>query len=130
MARKGSRRTAELISRLVEIGTATLVEQLGVPEKQAREAMREVAHKLASEYGGSFMYVPKDRDFALDKRDLQIHQRLERGSNVYDVARDYGLTERQIYAVYQLVRKQLMTRQQGALPGFDKAEVSEPEPAR
>ena len=99
MGRKGTQRSAELISRLVEIGAATLVEQLAVPEQQAREAMREVAHKLANEYGGAFMYVPKDQEFALDKRDLQIFERLERGSNVYDVARDHGLTERQVYSV-------------------------------
>ena len=119
MSRKGSQRSAELISRLVEIGTATLIEQLTVPAAQAREAMRDVAHKLANEYGGAFMYVPKDQEFALDQRDMLIHQRLERGSSVYDVARDYSLTERQIYAIAQHVRERIGANRQNGLPGFD-----------
>ena len=120
MARKGSHRSIELISRLVELGTSTLADQLGIPERQAKEAMHEITRKLADEYGGAYIYVPKDQEFALDQRDLRIVEQLDRGSLVEDVARDYGLTERQIYAVAKYARQHLVAKRQTHLPGFDQ----------
>ena len=118
MGRKGSQRSAELIQRLVEIGMRVIVDELGVPEQQARQAMREIAHRLANEYGGEFMYVPKDREFVLERRDLQILERLDRGSSVHDVARENGLTARQVYSVVQHARRHLQAKRQNPLPGF------------
>lgn len=122
MARRGSTRSAELVLRLVDLGTRTLVEQLGqelgLTEPQAREAMREVAHNLAGEYGGTYMYVPKDREFELTKRDMEIYERLQ-GGNANDLAIEYRLGVQQIYSINRYVRDQLVRKRQGRLPGFD-----------
>jgi Mor family transcriptional regulator len=124
MARNGSTRSAELVMRLVEIGTRTLVEQLGealgLTDLQAREAMREVAHSLAVEYGGTYLYVPQDREFELTKRDMQIYARLQ-GGNANDLAVEFGLSVAQIYSINRHVRDQLLREKQGRLPGFDDA---------
>lgn len=117
MSRKGGKRSAELVLRLVELGSRELVEQLGVVELQAREVMREIAHNLARHYGGQFMYVPKDQEFALTKRDMEIYEELGSG-NVHEVAAKWGLTERQVYAINSYVRDQIMRKRQGELPGF------------
>lgn len=116
--RRGGKRTAELVLRLVELGARELAEQLKVPEPQARELMREIAHNLARHYGGQFMYVPKDQEFALTKRDLLIFERFN-GSNVQELALEHGLTARQVYAILGHVRDQQLRKLQGELPGFD-----------
>ena len=121
MGRKASRRPAELIAELVRLGTSTLVETLGISEPKAREAMREVAHNLARNHGGTIMYVPKDMEFSLTKRDLRIYERMGR-ENVHDLAREYDLTAQQLYAINRSVRDQMLRSRQDPLPGFGAAD--------
>jgi Mor family transcriptional regulator len=118
MARKGSSRSAELIVQLVGIGTPTLVEQFGVSELQAHQAMREIAHNLARSYGGQLMYVPRDQDFALTKRDMQIYERMGRES-IHELAKEFDLTVQQLYSINRYVRDQIQRKRQNALPGFE-----------
>lgn len=102
MARRGAK-VAALIRVLVELGTRNLVEQCQLPEPQAREAMRQIAHALARNYGGSYMYVPKDSWFALSERDVEIYRRLM-GGNANELAREFGLSVQQVYAINRHVR--------------------------
>ena len=103
MGRKGSKKQyAELVSRLVEIGARNLV-QCGLGDAQARQAMREIAHALASEYGGTSMYVPKDQEMTRTLRDMEIYERL-RNDNASVLALEYKLSEQQIYSIYKYVR--------------------------
>lgn len=120
MARKGSTKTAEMVTRLVDLGTRTLTEQCGLTDIQSREAMREIAHNLARDYGGSYMYIPQDHEFEMTKRDLQIYEQLQSG-NANEVARDHGLSVQQIYAINRYVRDQLQRKRQNRLPGFEDA---------
>ena len=121
MARKGNKRSADLVLKLVELGTATLVEQLDIPQLQASEAMREIAHNLARQFGGTSVYVPQDHEFELSKRDMIIYERMGRES-VSALALEYGLSERQVYAINRHVRDQIASKRQTALPGFEPVE--------
>jgi Mor family transcriptional regulator len=118
MSRKGNQKSAEMITRLVEVGSSTLAEFLGTPQAQAEEVMREIAHNLARHYGGGMMYFPKDHEFALTKRDLQIYSEMRSG-NAAEVARKWGLSDRQVYAINSHVRDSIMRKRQGKLPGFE-----------
>jgi Mor family transcriptional regulator len=119
MGRKGrGGEAAELIKLLVELGTRTLVEQCSFPEQQAREAMREIAHNLARNYGGNFMYVPKDSEFALTKRDLVIYERMTSG-NANELSREFKLSVQQIYSINRYVREKLLRDRQARLPGIE-----------
>jgi Mor family transcriptional regulator len=119
MARRGSKEAAELINTLVELGTRTLVEQCSLPEPQARESMREIAHNLARNYGGSYMYVPKDSEFQLTKRDLEIYEQLV-GGNANEVARRHNLSVQQVYAINRHVREKTLRDRQRPLDGLDE----------
>lgn len=121
MARRGTKEAAELIKVLVELGTRTLVEQCSLPESQARESMREIAHNLARNYGGSYMYVPKDSEFQLTKRDLEIYGRMV-GGNANELAREYDLSVQQIYSINRHVREKVLRDRQGTLSGIDTAD--------
>lgn len=117
MGRKGGAKSADMINRLVELGAATLTEQLNVPRDQAELAMREIAYNLARHYGGAMMYFPRDHEFALTKRDLQIYAEMRPG-NASELARKWGLSDRQIYAINSHVHNSVMRKKQQKLPGF------------
>ena len=121
MPRRGSSEAAELIKVLVELGTRTLVEQCALPESQARESMREIAHDLARNYGGSYMYVPKDSEFQLTRRDLLIYDRMV-GGNANELAREYDLSVQQIYAINRHVREKMQRDRQRPLTGLENEE--------
>lgn len=122
MARKGTNEAAEMIKALVDLGTRTLVEQCSLTEPQARESMREIAHNLARNYGGSYMYVPKDSEFQLTKRDMEIYERMI-GGNANELAREFDLSVQQIYSINRHVREKLLRDRQGRLPGVEPAEA-------
>jgi Mor family transcriptional regulator len=119
MGRKGSNRVTELVQQLIHLGTLTLVETFGCNELQAQVTMREIAHNLARSNGGEYLYVPKDQDFGLTKRDMAIYERMGK-ENVNDLAKEYGITARQLYSINRYVRDHLVRKRQGNLPGFDE----------
>ena len=120
MARRGGRsKTSDFIERLVAIGTQTLVADMGLSDDVARTSMREIAHNLCREWGGSDLYVPQDMEFELTRRDLQIWERFL-GYNHDELARDFGLTPRQIRNIVKHVRQAELRKRQGQLPGFDE----------
>ena len=122
MSRKGGKRSAEIVTRLVELGAKALVEQFEIADAQAQHVMREIAHDLARHYGGGMVYFPKDHEFALTKRDLEIYAELRSG-NAIDVARKHGLSDRQVYAINRHVLDQVQRKRQNPLPGFEEPEA-------
>lgn len=119
MARRGNNdRAAALIRRLTEIGAAVLVRDLGVDKAKAEASMREIAHDLAKEHGGAYIYVPQDHEFELTKRDMRIWDRFN-GHNVQELVAEFGLSQVQIHCIIKHVRRQQARRNQAALPGFE-----------
>jgi Mor family transcriptional regulator len=118
MSRKGNQRVSEFVACLIDIGTKELVEQRCCSEPQAREVMREISHNVARHYGGQVMYVPQDVEFDLTKRDREIYAAFN-GTNVNDVAKKYGLSVRQIYAINKRCMEDLMRKMQHPLPGME-----------
>lgn len=122
MTRKGTSRTGMLVTRLVELGTRTLMDHLGevpgITEQQAATVMREVAHNLAREWGGSHLYIPKDNELALTRRDIEIYERAH-GGNINELAMEYRLSRQQVYSICRLVRERQIRSRQAALPGIE-----------
>lgn len=119
--RRSKPRTSEIIQRLVDIGTGRLAEDAGLEAGRARFVMREIAHALCLEYGGNEVYVPKDLELQLDKRDLQIWERFK-GDNTWQLAAEFGLTERQIRYICAVMRKRSTALNQMELPGLQEPE--------
>lgn len=117
MARKGNR-SSEIISRLVEIGAQRLVEEAELNPERARFLMRQIAHAVSTELGGDHVYWPRDPDFPLELRDLQIWQRFT-GHNTDDLARQFDLTPRQVRYICAEMRKRAIRENQAQLPGFE-----------
>lgn len=118
MARKGTSKTPEMVTRLVDIGVKRLVEQLNVAEEPARALMRDVAHDLCREWGGNDMYVPKNEEFELSERDRQIWAEFT-GFNGAELASRYGLSVRQVRYIIALVSRRETRNSQHELPGLE-----------
>lgn len=121
MGRRGTEKTAEMITTLVDLGVRTLTADGLMDETTARINMREIAHNLARQYGGQYLYVPQDTQFALTRRDEQIYAELASG-NANEVARKHGISVQQVYAINRYVRQELMRKRQQVLPGLEPAE--------
>jgi Mor family transcriptional regulator len=123
MSRKGKRSPTELVTRLVDIGSAKLTKELGASGEAARQLMRDIAHELCREYGGTPMYIPKDADYMRDVRDEAIWAEFD-GTNVLDLATKYDLTAVQIYCIVKMMRAKHSSRSQPRLPGFEDPEAA------
>lgn len=119
MGRKGRPTAPELVARLVEIGVEVLVRQLGVPEVQAKEAMREIAHGLCREYGGQRLSIPQDMEYPLEQRDERLYAAFT-GDNIPELVALFGLTAQQVRNIVAHKRRQNAARRQMVL-GLEEA---------
>lgn len=112
------RRLNELIDKIVSVGSAALVAQLGADTERARDLMRDVAHDVCAEVGGGPIYVGKDVRFGESKRNSEIFRKWRSGALVVELARDHGLTTARVYHIIKLERDADRAKRQGQLPGF------------
>jgi Mor family transcriptional regulator len=125
------RRFTHLVDDIVTYGVRHLVE-LGMPEADARAAMRTVAHGVCSANAKCLIYVPADLDFELDARDLAIWQAYQvagptgtrpcSGERVQELAAEHGVSIQWIYQIVRRMHRAEIIKRQGVLPGIDPAE--------
>ncbi|CAM4198708.1 Mor transcription activator family protein [Bordetella pseudohinzii] len=102
----------ELFSDLVT-HVETLLRDLGLPPEIADQAAAAVADFLADHWGGQYVLIPKDFQFKLATRDLEMY-RSHRG-DFSVTARKWGMTERGTRKVIERVMKRLVAQNQGRL---------------
>lgn len=112
------RRVNELIDKMVSVGAAALVSELGADIEAARELMRDVAHDVCVELGGGPVYLSKDIRFELTKRDLQMFEEWRAGATAVDQARKYRLTVARVYQIIKACRDTDRAKRQLQLPGL------------
>lgn len=88
----------------------------GNPSEHARLAFAQT-ELVRTELGGGQFYLAKGREFELSLRDRQILARFT-GHNHRELARDFDLTERQIYDILARRSREEFERRQGQLPGL------------
>lgn len=71
----------------------------------------DVVERLRLHWGGADLYLPKATLWALGRRDAEIYSKFK-GNNVAALAREYSLTERQIYAIIARCRREHLDRTQ------------------
>lgn len=105
---------AELLNDIALKITAKAQEH-GLSVDSARLLGVETAAKLADDWGGQLVYVPKDAAQKIKVRNAQIYREFT-GNNVQELAAKYGLG---IHAVYRLIegerRRRAQTQEQATL---------------
>lgn len=117
--RRSKPRVSEVINRIVDIGVAVLSEDLRLDADKVRASMREVAHSFCSEYGGQSLYLPRDFEIALEKRDIKIWESYN-GRNSFELSQEFNLTDRQIRFILAMMRKREAAARQHDLPGMEQ----------
>jgi Mor family transcriptional regulator len=102
-------RYPEILTDLAEHAAELLHEECGIPQPDAERVARKLADRIGETWAGCQPYIGKGA--VLDKRDLEIVSRFN-GANHACLAREYELTERQIYNIIARVRSEEIRRRQ------------------
>jgi len=107
-------RYPEVLRDLIDKGSERISEQLGIPMDQAREIAWHITEIIRKDWSGDQIYLPKGLAHDLSLRDREMYRKFN-GSNHALLAREYGITVRQVYDRLALVSAEEFRRQQPAL---------------
>lgn len=96
----------ELLTDLADKVAAAASESLGADQKRAAMFGNEVANRMADDWGGQQVYIPRNAAGQRQGRNAQIFREFT-GDNVPDLAKKYGLT---IQAVYRIIKAERALR--------------------
>lgn len=103
-------RGPELLVDLIATSTAAMVEA-GLDRGKAEGIAKEIAERMAAEWGGQCLYFPQGLALKLSRRDAQIYAEFT-GSNHAELARKYHVSVQWIYKIVKSAAKAESARQQ------------------
>jgi Mor family transcriptional regulator len=95
-----------------------LIAVLKMPEADATELARDCTHDICVEYGGRYMYVVKDVQYDLSKRDREIYNAYN-GRNMLQITAKYRITHTRVYQIVNAIHAEELAKRQSQLPGLD-----------
>lgn len=99
----------ELFNDIIDHATQVFVD-MGVSEDIADQAAISIADFLANNWGGQYVTIPKDYQFKVAKRDLEMF-RFHKG-DFGATARQFGMTDRGARKAIERVTKRLIAKNQ------------------
>ena len=117
-AENSGKRLRIFVENAVKVISSQLVSNLKLTDEAAQELARNMTHDLCEMHGGDYMYVPKDIEFDMTKRDQKIYERFT-GRNLHQLVKEFGVTHTRIYQIVAQMKKLEFGRRQGRLPGLD-----------
>jgi Mor family transcriptional regulator len=99
---------------LIAKATGPIAEQLKVPEDAARLAAYLVCEVIRKDWAGIFQYVSKGCAYDLTRRDREMYEKFN-GRNYKELAKEYGISERQVYTRLDMIREDEFARRQPSL---------------
>lgn len=115
MANNTDHRGVQMLRDIAEVVATSLTDEQIAPPR-AREIGLIAAETVRSRYGGEQLYMPKGLSMLVGQRDREIYLKYN-GANTYQLAKEYALTERQIYGIVAKVRaEEYRARQMGLFP--------------
>jgi len=106
----------ELLEQLRNSLAAGFVAELKMTPDQAVKAADMAIELMRSEISGNTVYFAKGHLYAITEKHRRIYRRFT-GANHAQLAREFNLTERQIYSIVAAVGDEEFKRRQGTLPG-------------
>lgn len=104
---------AELAGRIA-VG---YVEELKMTPEDAKRAADLAMEMIRNHAGGGALYIAKGHLWAITEKHRRIYRRFT-GANHAQLAREFDLTERQIYSIVAAVGEEEFQRRQCKLPGM------------
>jgi Mor family transcriptional regulator len=103
----------ELLSD-IEAHATEIIKDHGIAQEIAEQAGVAIADFLADHWGGQNVSFPKDYQYKLASRDLQIYRRFN-GSNYHTLVKETGMTERGLRKLLDRVHRREQNRLQPRL---------------
>lgn len=108
------KRGTQLLFSIAELVADALTD---VDPEQARQVGLAAADAVRRHFGGEQVYIPKGLALAISERDREIWRKFN-GRNHLELAKEYGLTARQIYSIIARVKEEEFQKRQGKLFEF------------
>ena len=109
-------RYPEMYKDLIEKAAGPIAKKLNVSADAAREAAYLVCEVIRKDWAGINQYVSKGCAHEIDKRDREMYEKFD-GSNHKALAKEFGITERQVYPRLDIIREEEFSRRQPGLFG-------------
>jgi Mor family transcriptional regulator len=107
----------EVLEQLVAGIAAGFVEEFKDAVEVARKRAELAMSRIQEEASGTGIYIAKGHLWHISEKHRRIYRRFS-GSNHAQLAKEFNLTERQIYTIIAMVGQEEFDRKQGKLPGL------------
>lgn len=104
----------EVLEQLIVAITAGLVEEFGDTPENARARALLAMDRIQAEASGTGIYIAKGHLWHISEKHRRIHRRFN-GANHAQLAKEFGLTERQIYSIIAAVGQEEFEKKQQKL---------------
>lgn len=105
---------AGILTELIDVVGAAYRAELKMPDDAAKVAAEMAIEAIKSHVGGTAIYFSKGHFYAVTEVHRRIYSRFS-GNNHAQLAREFNLTERQIYSIVASVGQEEFERRQGKL---------------
>lgn len=108
----------EVLEQLVSAIAAGYIEEYKDTAEVARKRAELAMSRIQAEASGTGIYIAKSHLWFISEKHRRIYRQFT-GNNHAQLAREWGLTERQIYSILAAVGQEEFKRKQARLPGVD-----------
>lgn len=102
---------SQLLAELGDHIVAGYMEELKMPPEDAKRAADMALEVIRAHAGGGALYIAKGHLYAVTEKHRRIYRRFS-GANHAALAREFDLTERQIYSIIAMVGQEEFDRKQ------------------
>ncbi|TCJ95939.1 Mor family transcriptional regulator [Volucribacter psittacicida] len=101
----------EILVDLAEHIKMALMDKHKMSNEQAMQTGIDIAQKIAKDWGGEVIYIPRAILFTLNERDLKIWREFN-GFNHRELARKYGVSMQWVYQIVKRIQKEEIAKRQ------------------
>ena len=102
---------SEALEGILSQISLAFVKELKMDPEQARKAAEVAVEMIRENAGGGVLYVAKGHLWAITETHRRIYSRFN-GSNHFQLAKEFNLTERQIYAIVARCQEEKFNKEQ------------------
>ncbi|MDD0823738.1 Mor transcription activator family protein [Mannheimia sp. AT1] len=101
----------EVLTDLAKHIEVELEEKHQFTPEQAKQVGIDIAQRIAQNWGGEVIYIPRNLLMALNERDMKIYEEFN-GNNHRELARKYNVSMQWVYKIVKKVHKDEVARRQ------------------
>ena len=101
---------------LIEKGAEPVAKKLNVSQDIAKEVVFILCEIMRRDWAGINQYLSKGCAYEIEKRDIEMYEKFD-GKNYKALAKEFNITERQVYTRLDIIREEEFKRKQPSLFG-------------